>query len=284
MDIRQINRKQLEQMIKGGAFDCLDSNRGKLFANIDNILSHMAAASELKTSSQTSLFGADELASEVKLKEVADWPNLERLQYEAEAIGFFLSAHPLDNYADSMKRLGIKNFAEISKNVKSGDRLQANLAGCLQSFQRKISKSGKPFAFVRMSDTSGEFEGLIFSDGIKKYGEVLESGVPLYAQVTIDKQDEDTPPRMMFNVIKTLDDAIAENSKGLIVYVNDVAAVRPIREALRRENFGTHKVYIKPEINDWDVRIELKDGYSLADGKVLTAIREIAGVTMVEEI
>jgi DNA polymerase-3 subunit alpha len=284
VDIRQINRKQLEQLIKGGAFDCLDSNRGKLFANIDNILSHMAASSELKTSTQASLFGADELAAEVKLKEVADWPNLERLQYEAESIGFYLSAHPLDNYASSMKRLGVKNFAQISKNVKSGDRLQANLAGCLQSFQRKISKSGKPFAFVKMSDTSGEFEGLLFSDGIKKYGDVLESGAPLYAQVTIDKQSDDMPPRMMFNVIRTLDDAIAENSKGLIVYVNDIAAVRPIKEALRHENFGTHKVYIKPEINDWDVRIELKDAYALADGKTLTAIRGISGVTMVEEI
>ena len=206
------------------------------------------------------------------------------MQYEAESIGFYLSAHPLDNYASSMKRLGVQNYAEISKNVKSGDHLQANLAGCLQSFQRKISKSGKPFAFVKMSDTSGEFEGLLFSEGIKKYADVLESGAPLYAQVIIDKQSDDAPPRMMFNVIKTLDDAIAENSKGLIICVSDVSAVRPIREALRHENFGTHKVYIKPEIDNWDVRIELKDGYALADGKIITAIRGIPGVTMVEEI
>ena len=283
-DIKQINRKQLEQLIKGGAFDCLDENRGKLFANIDNILKHMAAASELKTSSQSSLFGAEELAAEVKLQEKADWPNLERLQNEADAIGFYLSAHPLDNYASSMKRLGIKNFGEISRNIKTGDKLQANLAGCLQSFQRKISKSGKPFAFVKLSDTSGEYEALLFSDGIKKYGDVLESGAPLYAQVTIDKQSEDVPPRMMFNVIKTLDDAIAENSKGLIIYVSDVAAVRPIKEILSHENYGINRVYFKPEIDDWDVRIELKNGYAFADGKAITAIRGVAGVTMVEEI
>ena len=284
VDVKQINRKQIEQLIKGGAFDCLDDNRGKLFINIDNILKHMAAASELKTSSQTSLFGADELSAEVKLQEKADWPSLERLQYEAEAIGFYLSSHPLDNYSDSMKRLGVKNYGDVIKNIKTGDRLQVNLAGCLQSYQRKISKNGKPFAFVKMSDTSGEYEGILFSEGIKRYGEVLESGAPLYSQVTVDKQGEDVPPRIMFNVIKTLDDAIAENSKGLIIYVSDVSAVRPIRDALSREHYGTNRVYIKPEIDDWDIRIELKNGYALADGKVITAIRGISGVTLVEEI
>lgn len=284
VDIKQINRKQLEQLIKGGAFDCLDLNRGKLFANIDNILKHMAAASELKTSSQTSLFGAYELASEVKIQEKADWPSLEKLKFEAEAIGFYLSAHPLDNYADSMKRLGIQSYATIIRNIKSGDKLQANLAGCLQSFQKKISKSGKPFAFVKLSDTSGEYEGLLFSEGIKKYGDILESGSPLYTQVVIDKQSDDLPPRMMFNVIKTLDDAIAENSKGLIIYVSDVAAVRPIREALMHEPYGTNKIYIKPDIEDWNIRIELKDGYALAGGSVISKIRAVAGVTMVEEI
>jgi DNA polymerase-3 subunit alpha len=154
----------------------------------------------------------------------------------------------------------------------------------LQSFQRKISKSGKPFAFVKLSDASGEYEGLLFSDGIKRYGDVLESGAPLYAQVTIDKQSEDVPPRMMFNVIKTLDDAIAENSKGLIIYVNSVAAVRPVKDALSHEPFGVNKIFIKPEIEGWDVRIELKNSYALADGKVITAIRGVSGVTAVEEI
>ena len=85
VDVKQINRKQLEQLIKAGAFDCLDANRGKLFANIENIMRHMAAAAELKNSSQTSLFGSEELNAKVKLQDKPDWPALERLQLEAEA-------------------------------------------------------------------------------------------------------------------------------------------------------------------------------------------------------
>lgn len=284
VDIKQINRKQLEQLIKAGAFDGLDENRAKLFANIENIMRHMAAAGELKTSAQTSLFGSEELNAKVKLQERPDWPSLERLQYEAEAIGFYLSSHPLDVYHDSMERLGVTTYADAVKGIKTGDTIYANLAGCLQSFQRKISKSGKPFAFVKLSDTSTAYEGLLFSDGISKYGEALNSGVPLYAQVKIEKTAEDMPPRMLFNVIKTLDEAIAENSKGLVIIINSIETVRPIREALVGQQFGTNKVYIKPELDDWNLRIELKNGYALTDGRLLTTLRSIPGVSLVKEL
>ncbi len=113
IDAKQINRRQLEQLIKAGAFDSIDKNRGKLFANIDTIISHIGAATELKTSSQSSLFGAEELQAKIKLADKPDWPELERLQLEAEAIGFYLSAHPLDSYAKGMERLGVKKCSEV---------------------------------------------------------------------------------------------------------------------------------------------------------------------------
>ena len=284
VDIKQINRKQLEQLIKAGAFDGLDNNRQKLYINIDNILRHIAAASELKASAQTSLFGAEELNAKVKLQEKPDWPELERLQNEAEVIGFYLSAHPLDIYADSMARLGVKSYADVVKGIKTGDKIVANLAGCLQGFQKKISKSGKPFAFVRLSDTSAAYEGMLWSEGINKYSAAIESGVPLLVQMVIEKQEDDRPPRMMFNSIRTLDEAITESSKGLEISVNDVAALRPITQALLKEHFGPNKIYIKPELPDWDVRIVLPRSYALDNGGLMTALRSISGVTHVKEL
>ena len=108
VDAKQLNRKQLEQLIKAGAFDSIDKKRGKLFANIDTILKNISSATEMKTSAQSSLFGAEEYSSKVKLSDAPDWPDLEKLRLEAGAIGFYLSAHPLDVYADSMKKLGVK--------------------------------------------------------------------------------------------------------------------------------------------------------------------------------
>lgn len=89
-------------------------------------MQHIAAASELKTSSQASLFGTEELHTTVKLADKPDWPELEKLKLEAEAIGFYLSAHPLDSYARGMERLGVKTAVEVSITLKSAIRFAPN--------------------------------------------------------------------------------------------------------------------------------------------------------------
>lgn len=283
-DIKQMNRKQLEALIKAGAFDCLDSNRQRLFINIDNILNNMAASCELKTSSQSSLFGDEELSSEIKLKESAEWPELQRLQQEAEAIGFYLSAHPLSVYANSMERLDIKTYVKATQGIKNGDILMANLAGCVQSVSKKISKNNKPYAIIKLSDSSSSYEGLVFGDTYKTCQEKLQTGLPLYLQAKIEKQSDERPISVIFNIIRTLDEEITANSKGLVIEINNVSAVRPIRQLLAYEHTGNYKIYIKPELDDWDTRILLKRGYALDNGDLLTAIRGISGVSSVKEL
>jgi len=159
-----------------------------------------------------------------------------------------------------------------------------NLAGCMQSYQKRIAKSGNPFAFVKLTDTSAAYEGVIFKDGISKYEDALQSGLPLLVQAKIEKNDEDLPPKIMLNTVKTLDEAITENSKGLVIEINDVAAVRPLKNILCREHFGTNKIFIKPILSEWDVRLELPNGYALDNGNLLTAIRAVAGVSSVKEL
>lgn len=283
IDAKQINRRQLEQLIKAGAFDGIDKNRGKLFANIDTIISHIGAATELKTSSQSSLFGTEELQAKVKLADKPDWPELERLQLEAEAIGFYLSAHPLDSYAKGMERLGVKKCSEVFAGIRVGDNIRAKLAGCVNSFQKRISKNGNKYAFLEISDGSSNFEGLLFSEGLARYEDVIKSGQPLLVSVTIDKQEEDGRPKVMINHVDTLDKAIAEVANGLEISLGDVSAVMPLRQILSGDRNGKNKIYIKPDNDNWDIRIELSGGYALF-GDVLSRIRSLPGVSMVKEI
>lgn len=283
-DAKQINRRQLEQLIKAGAFDCLDKNRGKLFVNIDTIVRHISSSTELKTSEQSSLFGNDELQAPVKLAEKPDWPELEKLKLEAEAVGFYLSAHPLDSYGKGMERLGVKSCSEVFRNVRTGDNIRAKLAGCVNSFQKRLSKTGNKYAFLEVSDASGSFEGILFSEALSRYEEVINSGLPLLVNVTIDKQSEEASPRVMINLVETLDKAISEVANGLIISVNDVNAVRGLKEILSKDRNGRNKIYIKPENNEWDVRIELAGGYAFADSDFLSRIRSLAGVTTIKEI
>ncbi len=283
MDAKQINRRQLEQLIKSGAFDSLDKNRGRLFANLDTIISHINAATELKTSSQSSLFGAEELQAEVKLSDKSDWPELERLQQEAEAIGFYLSAHPLDSFALGMERLGVKKCAQVFQGIRTGDNIRAKLAGCVNSFQKRISKNGKKYAFLEMSDGSGSFEGMLFSEGMARYEDVIKSGVPLLVSVTIDKQDEESRPRVMVNHVQTLDDAIANVANGLEIGIGDIAAVASLKDILNKDRNGQNKIYIKPDNDNWDIRIELPNKYALG-GEVISKIRALPGILTVKEI
>lgn len=283
IDAKQINRRQLEQLIKAGAFDCLDKNRGKLFANIETIVQHISAATELKTSSQSSLFGDQELQAKVKLAEKPDWPELEKLKLEAEAIGFYLSAHPLDSYSRGMERLGVKKCNEVFQGIRTGDTIRAKLAGCVNSFQKRISKNGNKYAFLEISDGSSNFEGLLFSEGLTRFEETIESGLPLLVSVTIDKQNEEGNPRVMINSVETLDKAIADVANGLEISLNDTSAVPKLKEILGKDRNGKNKIYIKPDNDNWDIRIELSGGFAL-QGDVLSQIRGLAGVTTVKEI
>lgn len=283
IDAKQINRRQLEQLIKAGAFDSIDKNRGKLFANIDTIVQHISAATELKTSAQSSLFGTEELQSKVKLGEQADWPELERLKLEAEAIGFYLSAHPLDSYARGMERLGVKKCSEVFQGIRTGDNIRAKLAGCVNSFQKRLSKNGNKYAFLEISDGTSNFEGLLFSEGLVRYEETIKSGLPLLVSVTIDKQNDEGNPRVMINSVDTLDKAIADVANGLEISIGDIGAVSRLGAILRKDRNGKNKIYIKPDNDNWDIRIELKGGYALY-GDILSQIRSLAGITSVKEI
>ena len=283
IDAKQINRRQLEQLIKAGAFDCLDKNRGKLFANIETIVQHISAATELKTSSQSSLFGDQELQAKVKLAEKPDWPELEKLKLEAEAIGFYLSAHPLDSYSRGMECLGVKKCNEVFQGIRTGDTIRAKLAGCVNSFQKRISKNGNKYAFLEISDGSSNFEGLLFSEGLTRFEETIKSGLPLLVSVTIDKQNEEGNPRVMINSVETLDKAIADVANGLEISLNDTSAVPKLKEILGKDRNGKNKIYIKPDNDNWDIRIELSGGFAL-QGDVLSQIRGLAGVTTVKEI
>lgn len=283
VDAKIINRRQLEQLIKAGAFDCLDTNRAKLFDNIETILKHIHSATETKTSAQTTLFGGEELTSEVKLKDVADWPELEKLKYEAEAIGFYLSAHPLDTYGAGMEKLGVKASSEVFRNIKTGDTIKAKLAGCVNSLQKRLSKNGNKYAFLDMSDAHGNFEGLLFSEALTRYEDTINSGHPLLVSITIDKQTDEGSPRVMINTVELLDKAISEVANGLIISITNTSAVRQLKEILYQDKRGRNKVYAVPQDKDWDVRIDL-GGFAFANPDMLSKIRNIPGITEIKEI
>lgn len=282
VDARQINRRQIEQLIKAGAFDCLEKSRGKLMANLDTIISNIASATEMKNSAQSSLFGVEELSAKISLVEKPDWPELEKLQQEAEAIGFYLSAHPLDSYREGMDRLGVKKYIEVAQGLRAGDNLHCKFAGCVNGF-KKMSKNGNTFAFLELSDGTSNFDGVLFSDALSKYQDIINSGNPLLVTVTLNKKENEDRLRMQINTVELLDTAIANVANGLEISVSDVSAVYSLKQILQKDRNGKNKIYIKPINQDWDMRIVLKGGFALW-GDTIAQIRAIPGITKIKEL
>jgi DNA polymerase-3 subunit alpha len=159
---RQLNKMQVENLIRAGAFDELDRNRARLFAAAETILRRAQAQAEEAGSGQIGLFGGA-APEKLRLPEVADWPDMERLGYEAEAVGFHLTAHPLDGFSVLLRRLGVAPLNQVAFRAEGG-RARLKLAGCMVSIKERPTKSGSKMAWLTITDTAGSCEVTLFSE------------------------------------------------------------------------------------------------------------------------
>ena len=152
VDPKNLNRRMLENLIKAGAFDSLEPNRAKMFENVSYILAQISSISKDKETNQSSLFALDELTmkrDDIKLAEAIDWKPLERLKYEHEAIGFYVSAHPLDIYENVLKSLNAVKSDEIA-GIKLDTKISQNWqhqCECKACYECAVFKTNRPINF-----------------------------------------------------------------------------------------------------------------------------------------
>jgi DNA polymerase III subunit alpha len=185
---RIANRKMLESLIKAGAFDFLGRDRAELFACIDESLSCAAAAMRDRTVGQVSLFDDETHAATTRKRTVTPWSDHEKLSYEKELLGFYVSGHPLDAYVDL---LAGKNYQPISSLGDLDDRSQFRIAGVIVQAEKKFTrKDGKPFAVVWIEDLSGTLEVVVWNDVYVTVSELLVSGHVVEIRGTIDTRGD----------------------------------------------------------------------------------------------
>src|SRR5256885_13661497 len=219
LNTRSFNRRQFESLVKAGAFECLDPNRAQCFAAADLLLRQASRAAEERETRQESLFaGVDRgLAARPSLPVIADWPPVERLQNEFDAIGFYLSSHPLDPYAKSLDRAGILHWVDLPAALAANSSSRFRLAGIVIGKKERTSARGNRFAFVQLSDTSGAFEVTLFSEVLGQARVLLEGGQPLI--VTVDVRREEENLRLTVQKIEPLDTVVAHAAAGLRIFV-----------------------------------------------------------------
>ena len=280
MDARMLNRRQLENMVKAGVFDSLDKNRGRLFKNADTLTRYAAQAAEDRESSQMSLLGGSN-APTLKLENGPDWSPHEKLNQEFESVGFYLSAHPLDAYAKSMKRLGVLKIAELPRHLQGGGKGRVRLAGSLLSKQERVSAKGSRYAFLQFSDASGMFEVTCFSEILAVSRELLEAGGPLL--IDVDAKLEEEQLRLTCQKIASLDQEAAKAAAGIRVIIEEVSPLADLKSLIEAEGRGRNRIAIVARAGGREVELGLKSTITMTP-KFMSALRSLPGIAEVEEI
>ena len=158
---KDINKLQLEGLVKAGVFDSLNLNRNSIFLAIPNIILKSKSINENKFTNQIDLFNETTEISNELLKEVEDWKIDEKLNKEFETLGFFISNHPLNQFKDIFQQYQITNYTDFENN---NEIVESNVAATVLKIQEKKTQKGTSYAIVKFSDLSCIFELFIFSD------------------------------------------------------------------------------------------------------------------------
>jgi DNA polymerase-3 subunit alpha len=284
LDTRSFNRRQFENLVKAGALVALNPNRAQTLAAADLLLRQASRAAEDRVSRQESLFGGIDsgFAERPSLQVVEDWQSVEKLQNEFDAIGFYLSAHPLDPYGKSLERAGVLAFVDLPAALAAHSSTRFRLAGIVVGKRERTSARGNRYAFVALSDTSGVFEITVFSDVLAQTRDLLDGGQPLI--VTVDVRSEEQSLRLTAQKIEPLDKVVAHAAAGLKVFVGAEEALARLKGLFQREAVGGRgRVTVVLDLPQNEVEIALPGGFRV-DPRIRAAVKSLPGIVDVHDI
>jgi len=274
----------VENLAKSGAFECVEKNRSLVFNNVETLVAYAADQTASRNSSQMGLFGADTSANKLKLKKYPEWPALEKLDYEKEALGFYLSAHPLDSFETVLERMRVVDYADLPVMVKAaGGPVRAQVAALVSGVRERISQKGNRFAFVTASDKSGAFDCICFSDTLEASRDKLNSAQPLLFSVVADKREGEEQISVRLLSVDLLADVMGKTSSTLILNVESQSALSKIKDILASDGAGKSKVVIIVTVNDQEVELALPNKYALKPN-TMSALSQIAGITSLKQV
>ena len=279
-----LNRRKMENLVRAGALDKIHGNRRELIENMDLILSHADAMRREAESKQVSMFGGDSdvIDDSICLRETNDWAGMDRLKEEFDALGLYLSAHPLDSYASQLGRLRVTSQAALNDLVVAGQAPQrVNLAGSVTAKQVRVSQRGNRFAFIQFTDQTGVFEVTFFSDVLAEANDLLDSEKPLL--ISANLKVEDNGPRLLAARVQLLDDAIAAWHGGVALWVQDEKPLKSLKEALKSDGPGKAEVKIQLIVKGQEVCIRLPGRFKLS-GDLRQELRRMPGILNVREL
>jgi DNA polymerase-3 subunit alpha len=239
IDGRKVNRRVVESLVKCGAFDSIEANRAKIWAGLDAALEGGAAAQRDREIGQVNLFGdaAEGGPAAPELPDAAPWTEQERLGYEKEVLGFYVTGHPLESFAPVLARFNDTTAAAAAEKVGR----EVRVGGLITSLRETRTRKGQTMAFGTLEDLEGSFDLVIFADPYARLREVLKKALdadsqagrtmPLLVSGTLESVD---PPKVLVRDAFELQDAESNLATRVRIRVTASEATRDRMLALRR--------------------------------------------------
>ena len=288
VDLKRVGKRSLEMLARAGAFDALDRNRARVFASLDALTAYSGAVHDAAASDQVSLFGeAGDDLPEPRLPDPDDWLPNERLAGEHQAVGFYLSGHPLDDYLPSLRRKGCLTLAEVEQRVQGGPFV-AKLAGSVSGRQERKSQRGNRFAFVQMSDPTGLYEVTMFSEVLEASRDHLDAGSNIILQVEATLEADQL--KLLAKSVAPIDDVVAgEQAAGLRVFIDRAEGVTSVQSLLDRlsaeapsKTRAAVSLCLMAQDLPGEVDVLLGEDFPVSP-QIRSALRSLDGVVMVED-
>ncbi|VAW13857.1 DNA polymerase III alpha subunit [hydrothermal vent metagenome] len=282
IDPQAVNRRALENLAKSGAFDKLEPNRAAVLGGLDRILQTASRAIGDRTAGQNDLFvgGEGGSAPDLRLPATEPWDPLEQLTQEFEALGFYLSGHPLDAYKLTLTRANVSSWRDFETAARDHGHSAGRIAGTVTSRRDRRARSGSRFAFVGFSDQTGQFEAVVFADVLAEAADLLNVGKAVILGVEADIDGE----RVRLRVQSV--EAIGEGGKpceiaALKIFIEDAEPLNALGHRLQTEGRGEVSVVVMDKDTGREVELRLAKTYKLGP-QIERAIKAVPGVVALE--
>ena len=253
---KNINKLQLEGLVKAGAFDSIYRNRKNLFNNISNIIQNSKTINENKIQNQNSLFSeeSNKVSYLLHNENVSDWTNEEKLSKEFESVGFYISGHPLKDFEDILEQYKVKSFVEF----ESSQDPESFIAGTVMSVKEKKTLKGNSFAIVKFSDLSKAYELFLFSEILEKNRQNLVEGKSFLLTIIKDKENQENRfRRINVRKIVNLGEVAKLSYSNVEIQLHSSNDLDKLYEVLKLK--GDSKIKITIEEKNKNYLFELKD-------------------------
>ena len=279
---RLVNKRALETLASAGAFDELGIDRATALDNVDRIMAAGSRSLEDETGGQNDLFAsAARTPPPIELRPAKPWAPTDRLSHEFEAVGFFLTGHPLDDYQEVLEALGAETWVDFAAKARTR-RVVGTLAGTVLSMRERQGKSGNAYAFVAFSDPTGQFEAVVFSEALAGSRELLKPGSAVLLDVEAEADGETVKVRA--RRISSLEAVAEARHSGIKIYLEGTRALDSIAEQVGgRGGQGELRLVLRLDDAGREVEFVLPQGID-ATPKQRSALKLVQGVAAVSAL